>query len=102
MTIPPRKIQIGTYVTPEGWRGLGERLEEGLAGFCDFYLPTGYQKPLQTHIAVNVKITGRRPIWRQGAFWLRVKITFVGDGEPDTYTGGWVLFYEQDYEGSGK
>ena len=84
-------IKIGTFVEPEQW-SIGHRLEEGLLGFCDFYLPTGHG--VIEHVAVNVKLTGRVPIRRHGALWCRVRITFVGDGEPDTTTGGWVLFYE--------
>ncbi len=92
-----REITVGTYVKPENWP-IGENLEPGLDGFCDFYLPTGHRKPLPEVIAVNVKVTGRTPQRFAGDLWLRVKITFVGDGEPDTYTGGWVLAYPTENE----
>ncbi len=44
-----------------------------------------------TNVAVNVEVTGRRI--RQvpgGGYGWRVKVTFVGDGEPDTTVGGWM------------
>lgn len=86
-----RTIQIGTYVEPDGWRGWGENLEEGLAGFCDFYLKgtmTG------ASMAVNVQVTGRTVQRRKGDLWVRVQVTFVKEDEPNTSTGGWVLAYE--------
>lgn len=41
--------------------------------------------------ACNVKITGRVPQLLTGAWWLRARIEWVGDGEPSTFSGGWVL-----------
>ena len=41
-------------------------------------------------IAVNVNITGRKPQRWCDSLWMRARITFVGDCEPDTATGGWV------------
>lgn len=90
-----RTIQIGTYVEPDGWRGFGENLEEGLDGFCDFYL-TGTMTGAT--MAVNVKVTGRTVQRRKGGLWVRVQVTFVGDDEPSTTTSGWVLAYETENE----
>ncbi len=90
-----RTIQIGTYVEPDGWRGWGANLEEGLAGFCDFYF-TG---PMTgATMAVNVKVTGRTVQRRKGDLWVRVQVTFVGEDDPSTTTGGWVLAYETEGE----
>ena len=81
------QIQVGQYVWPDGWK-TGNRLQEGLEGFCPFYLPTN--NPIVTSIACNVEITGRIPQKRFGDYYLRAKITFIGDGQPDTVWGGWV------------
>lgn len=89
-----RTIQIGTYVEPELWN-IGENLEEGLAGFCDFYL-TGWNTGAT--MAVNVEVTGRTVQRRKGDLWVRVKVTFVKEDEPNTSTGGWVLAYETENE----
>ena len=82
------RVDVGTHVEPEHW-GIGNLLKPGLAGFCDYYLPTNSGGPVK-EVAVNVTITGRTRIRRQGGYWVRVKIEFVGDGEPSTFTGGWV------------
>ena len=82
------RVGVGTYVEPELW-GIGNKLEPGLAGFCDYYLPTNSGGPIK-EIAVNIEITGRTRIRRSGGWYVRAKVTFVGDGEPSTHTGGWV------------
>jgi hypothetical protein len=81
-------LQVGSYIEPDHWR-IGNLLRPGLEGFCQYYLPTACGGPVK-EVAVNVEITGRKPRRRAGDFYLRVKITFVGDGEPDTTTGGWT------------
>jgi hypothetical protein len=43
-------------------------------------------------IACNVHVTGRTVQYRQGTRWVRCKIEFVGDGEPNTFASGWILF----------
>lgn len=40
--------------------------------------------------AVNIEITGRKEYWRDGTSWVRGRVTFVGDCEPDTSCGCWV------------
>ena len=83
------RVDVGTYVEPEDW-GIGNLLKSGLAGFCDYYLGTNSGGPIK-EVAVNVTITGRKRIRRQGGYsYVRVRIEFVGDGEPSTFTGGWV------------
>ena len=82
------RVDVGTHVEPEHW-GIGNLLKPGLAGFCDYYLPTNSGGPVK-EVAVNVTITGRTRIRRCGGYYVRVKVTFKGDGEPDTHTGGWV------------
>jgi hypothetical protein len=40
---------------------------------------------------VNVVVTGRTWQRREGDYWVRVRIEFVGDGEPSVFVGGWLL-----------
>lgn len=40
--------------------------------------------------AVRVDVTGRTAVLRGGERWVRVRVTFVGDGDPDTHAGGWM------------
>lgn len=44
-------------------------------------------------LAANVRVTGRKPvkISRAEGFWVRVEIEFVGDGEPSTFHGAYML-----------
>ena len=83
---------LGQYVEPDGWR-IGEKLKES-DGFKDtgfpgsnYTLESGYNFPLP----VNIAITGKKLIYRNGAFYKRVKIEFVGDCEPSTFCCGWIL-----------
>lgn len=82
------RVDVGTYVEPDNW-GIGEVLKPGLAGFCDYYLPTHSGGPVK-ELGVNVEITGRTRQRRCGGWYVRCRITFVGDCEPDTVVKGWV------------
>ena len=82
------RVDVGPYITPDNW-GIGNCLTKGLEGFCDYYLPVNSGGPIK-EVAVNIEITGRTRQRRNGDYYVRVKITFVGDGEPDTITHGWV------------
>ena len=66
-------------------------VDSGFAG-CDFRFPnpiTGWET--KHSIAINVTITGRTTQYRKSARWVRVRIEFVGDCEPSTFTSGWLL-----------
>ena len=87
---------IGDYVTPDYWP-IGECLKasDGWkdASFpgCQFRLPCGTH--LGYELAVNIKVTGKpHYILSYGGSRCRsrIKIEFVGDGEPSEYTGGWL------------
>lgn len=78
--------KIGDYLTPDNWR-CGETLQAG-DNFSALRLPTCGGGPIKS-LAVKVQISGRKVHW--GAVrnsWVRVKITFLGDSEPDTVTHG--------------
>jgi hypothetical protein len=60
---------------------------------CDFRYPNPIREWATKHaIACNVHITGRtfQDRMGDGRRWVRVKIEWVGDGEPNTYAGGWL------------
>jgi hypothetical protein len=49
-------------------------------------------------VAVNVYVTGRTVQWKSGCQLIRVKVEFVGDGEPSTFANGWMYFETADVE----
>ena len=91
-THPPA---LGSYVVLDG-KTIGEKLLEGDkfsdAGYpgCEFRYPVQSDGPIKS-VAVNVKVTGRKEIYKNGAMWVRVMIEWVGDCEPSTFSGGWML-----------
>lgn len=84
--------KIGDYLMPDGWNGDGENLQAGDAyvdsGYpgCQFRLMLRHDQRLSC--AVNLTVTGRKTNRR--GYW-RVKIEFVGDCEPSTFAGGWIM-----------
>jgi len=79
---------VGSYVVPELWR-FGGRLTASDWDKAQFYLPTN--QPVVKEVATNVTVTGRTLQRRQGSLYVRCQIEFVGDGEPSTFSGGWML-----------
>lgn len=78
--------RAGLCVRPDGWQ-FGEQLIEG-DSFSTLRLRTG-QRVIES-LAVEIAVTGRTLQRRYGMCWVRVRITFVGDGEPDVISGGWM------------
>lgn len=59
---------------------------------CEFRWPSPVFGWREKHaIACNVTITGRALTRWGGDLWVRVKVEWVGDGEPSTETRGWLL-----------
>jgi hypothetical protein len=56
---------------------------------CQFRLPV-FGGPIKS-VAVNIKVTGRTWQWRGDRCYVRVRIEFVGDGEPSTFGSGWLM-----------
>ena len=83
------RAEAGAYVVPDGWRGFGGLLREAGDGFSTYRLPVNSLGPIES-LAAEVQITGRTVQYRGGNCWVRVRITFVGDGEPNTVTHGWM------------
>ena len=80
--------EVGSLIRPDGWR-FSERLVESDWSEAEFYLLTGHCVGIQ-QVAVNITITGRTLQRFDGDLWVRVKIEFVGDGEPSVFHGGWM------------
>lgn len=95
---------VGNYILPDGWKsGIGENLEKS-DGFKDSSFPgSDYRLPLPNcggSAAVNVKITGRKIIYRGGNYsigWKRCKVEWVrDDNEPSEFSGAWIAL-ERNY-----
>lgn len=85
---------IGMHVEPDEWNTFSY-LEQGddytdssFAG-CQYRLPSNCA--MDYKIAVNVKVTGRKSHnLYDNWFRTRIQIEFVGDGDPSTFTHGWI------------
>ena len=82
-------VGAGSVIEPDGWQ-ISQRLEESSWDAAEFRIPTGHAFGV-TSLAVNVTVTGRTWVSRCGDLWTRVKIEFVGDGEPSVMHKGWML-----------
>ena len=59
---------------------------------CDFRWPNPVPAWRTSRaIAVNVSIVGRTLQRRAGCYWVRVRLEWVGDCEPSTFSRGWML-----------
>ena len=77
----------GDFLKPDGWV-CGEILRASGDNFSALRLPTINGGPIRSY-AVGVKVTGRKIHYMPfGNSWVRVKVIFIGDGEPNTFTGG--------------
>ena len=89
------KLLDGQYLHPDEWR-IGENITRDRSNFkdssfpgCDYRIPAGY--PINYNLAINIAITGRKSHdVGYDRYKTRVKIEFVGDGEPSTFTSGWI------------
>lgn len=90
--IAPRPV-VGSYVEldTDSRHYFGEHLMA-----CDDWDAAEFRIPvtsLRVPAAVNVTVTGRT-IQRRGpggGRWVRIRVTFVGDGEPNVNRGGWLF-----------
>lgn len=73
--------KIGDLILPDGWT-IPHRLEESDWEKAKFRLPTGQSVGVLS-LAVNVEVSGKSEKRMFGEWgWIRVKLEFVGDGEP--------------------
>ncbi len=91
------RAKVGSVVELDGKR-ISEKLLPGddnvCPGWlgCDFRWPNRhYPDPTRHAIACNVTVTGNTLQRRNGALYARVRIEWVGDCEPSTFSGGWLL-----------
>lgn len=86
------KVEAGRSILVDGWKGHCSSILEDceIPEFAPFRLPS----MTYTDVAYtcNVEITGRtlqkRPY--DGRLWVRVRIEWVKDGEPNTFSNGWM------------
>lgn len=88
------RVAAGSKVATDARPGWFEELAD-----CTDWDRADYRIP--THcipdgLACNVELSGRVVRWDapglSGTPVVRVRVTFVGDGEPDQVVGGWVLY----------
>ena len=95
--MPTHTAKKGDFVHPDFW-GTGQHLIDGDSFIddsfpgCQFRLKTNSDGPVKS-LAVNIRVTGGDH-WHQASYRSRCKIEFVGDGEPSTFTGGWIYHEE--------
>src|SRR5262249_5854847 len=96
ITTPWRDLDVrpeaGHGILVDGWgTHCPSYLEDcELPEFAPFRLPSGRYADIK--YACSVEITGRTAQRRpyDDRLWVRVRIVFAGDGEPDTVAGGWM------------
>ena len=89
-------IQVGDYLAPEGWDGLGGLLQAGHDAVGESYPGSSFTvETMGTHrtYPVNLTITGRSLTYRKFSKPAkRVKIEWIHDGEPNTTSRGFIVF----------
>ena len=83
------------YLHPDNWN-IGETItladtymDMSFPG-CEYRIPAGLPE-LGWELAINLKISGRKSFHLEfGRYKTRVAIEFVGDGEPSTFSHGWI------------
>ena len=87
-------VPVGAFIRPDGWRGLGARLDRGdephptWAG-SQYRIPISRSGPVRD-FPVNIEITGRSVTYRDGMAMMRCRVEWVRDGEPSDFDGAWV------------
>jgi len=80
--------RVGDTIYIDEWGAWADLIEDETGWEkCDYRIPIkgGFYE-----LAVRIEVTGRTIQWRQGAPMVRIKIVFVGDGEPDKVCRGWA------------
>ena len=79
--------KVGRYIKPDQWK-TGECLIPSDWDKAQFRIPAGHG---MYELAVNIAVTGHSMKRVNGGWAVRVKVTFVGDDEPDQTTGAWMF-----------
>ena len=81
--------RIGSVIQPDQWKLSGRLIDVEIFGkkFSEFRLTTN--NGIIESLPVRIEVTRRTLQRRHGERWVRVRITFLHDGdEPDVTTGG--------------
>lgn len=80
--------KLGATIQPDEWKLSGRLIDGEIFGikFSEYRLTTN--NGIIESLPVRVEVTGRTIQRRSGERWVRVRITFLHDGEPDVTTGG--------------
>jgi hypothetical protein len=98
-------VRAGAVVVPDSGGPCGRRLVAcEVPEFAPFRLESDAAKYVTDGRcpgpACRVDVTGRTVVRRPyGDDAVRVRITWVGDGEPDTHCGGWLLVPDKAWVG---
>jgi len=87
---------LGATVKPDTWKKgtyghlvKGNSFKDESFPGCAYYLESGLYT--DQHYAVNIHITGRKSVQVDYDEWrTRVRIEFVGDGEPSKFVSGYI------------
>lgn len=83
--------QVGNLVLVDNWGLCGRLLKPSEWDAAEYRIESVRIPNLE--MAVNIVVAGRtlqkRPY--QEGFWVRIKIVFVHDGEPNVNHAGWML-----------
>lgn len=78
------EVRVGRVVEPDRWKVGGTLVA------CDWDAAPFRLVGHHAYYPVKVAATGRTTQRRQGCLWVRVRITWVHDGAPETFSGGWM------------
>lgn len=93
--------QVGDQLYPDQWPSPGNLIAPDsfdLQYFGGDILRVNTNQPVIPTLPVKVKITGRKAVYcwsftpGKTTYKVRVKVEFVKDGEPSTFSGGWLFF----------
>ncbi len=84
-------VKEDRYIKPDGW-AYGSRIRKDEIEFATWRIPTNSGGPIES-LAIEVEVTGRTLQRRQGSYYVRVKVIFKGDCEPDTTSPGWMMIF---------
>lgn len=93
----PVNPRPGMYVAPDGWRGASGELIRSDWSEAQFRIISGTPATSPTDSgmiepAINLTLTGRSVQFapHNRAPRVRVRIEWIGDGEPSEYSHGWL------------
>lgn len=87
------EVKVGATIDIEGRQWSEELVACEVPEFAPYRFPSQTLRNVTgcVGLACRVEITGRTFQFRAGkVLWVRCKVVFVGDGEPDTEVAGWL------------